>query len=51
MSDNYLTRIEKDLKKISSKNELMNVKSKYLGKKGEITLLTNSKFLYVENVV
>ena len=42
MSDNYLTRIEKDLKKISSKNELMNVKSKYLGKKGEITLLTNS---------
>ena len=42
MSDNFLTRIEKDLKKISSKNELMNVKSKYLGKKGEITLLTNS---------
>tara|TARA_B100001971_G_C18233506_1_gene565506 strand:- start:772 stop:1758 length:987 start_codon:yes stop_codon:yes gene_type:complete len=42
MSDNYLTRIKKDLKKISSKNELMNIKSKYLGKKGEVTLLTNS---------
>ena len=50
MSDDHPTRIKNDLKNVSSENELMNVKSKYLGKKGEITLLTNSlKNLSIEN--
>jgi len=50
MSDNHLTRIKDDLKNVSSENELMNVKSKYLGKKGEITRLTNSlKDLSIED--
>mgnify|MGYP001403372762 CR=1 FL=1 len=50
MSDNQIKKLVKDLTKVSTENELLNIKSKYLGKKGEITLLTNSlKDLSIED--
>ncbi len=50
MSDNQIKKLVNDLTKVSTENELLNIKSKYLGKKGEITLLTNSlKDLSIED--
>ena len=42
MINDFLPKIKKEIITISTENELMNLKSKYLGKKGEFTIFTNS---------
>ena len=49
MIKDFVPKIKIELDKINSENELMNLKSKYLGKKGELTEFTNSlKSLTIE---
>ena len=42
MIDDFIPKIKKEIAQISTENDLMNLKSKYLGKKGEFTVLTNT---------
>ena len=42
MINQLIPKIKKEISIIKSENELMNLKSKYLGKKGELTSYTNS---------
>jgi len=42
MINDFIPKIKKEITQISTENDLMNLKSKYLGKKGEFTVLTNS---------
>jgi len=49
MIKDFVPKIKIELDKINSENELMNLKSKYLGKKGELAEFTNSlKSLTIE---
>ena len=41
MDKDLLKTLEQDLNKVTSKNDLMNLKSKFLGKKGLISKLTS----------
>ena len=41
MDKDLLKTLEQDLNKVTSKNDLMNLKSKFLGKKGLISELTS----------
>jgi phenylalanyl-tRNA synthetase alpha chain len=42
MPDNHIEKLKIDLNNISTENELLNIKSKYLGKKGQITTMTTT---------
>ena len=42
MINQFVPKIINEIAKINTENELMNLKSKYLGKKGEFTIFTNS---------
>ena len=42
MINQFIPKIIDEISKIDTENELMNLKSKYLGKKGEFTIFTNS---------
>ncbi len=42
MINDFLPKIKQEILKIHTENDLMNLKSKYLGKKGEFTAYTNS---------
>ena len=42
MINQFVPKIIDEISKIDTENELMNLKSKYLGKKGEFTIFTNS---------
>ena len=49
MSNNLIDNLKVELSQVNSENDLMNLKSNYLGKKGEITkLAANIKNLSVE---
>ena len=39
MADKIINNLMEDLKDIKNKNELMNIKSKYIGKKGLVSIL------------
>ena len=41
MINQFVPKIIDEISKIDTENELMNLKSKYLGKKGEFTIFTN----------
>ena len=42
MINQFIPKIIDEISKIDTENELMNLKSKYLGKKGEFTIFSNS---------